>query len=104
MDQKDLNQIAAAFIKSESMKVATKLVEKLQDDITERKERISEEALRHIHTLSLFELLAIISLSRSPDKEISKEAARAYSKLVESLKPKYLQIAEELKDFRFDKN
>lgn len=102
MNQKELNNIAKNFIYNESMKVAKKLQATLTRDLNERKEPISGEALRIIHTLSLFEVLALITVSSPPGTEITKQKAQEYAQLAETLKPKYMEIVEQLRDFDFE--
>jgi len=100
MDQKELNQVALDFIHNQGIEVATKLRETLLCDVKERSEQVSWQALHHIHNMALFECLVWLNSMLSLDEDISEESFNEYLCFVETLRPKFLDIIEALKDFQ----
>jgi len=99
MNQIEMNSIAINFLKHESYKVAKKLEKVLAEDLKEKCEELSGTTLHHIHNMALFDVLLMINCLFTSRNNPTKEAAEAYCRLGESLRPKFLEIVETLKDF-----
>ena len=99
MNQIELNRIAVNFIERQSVEVATKLREVLYEDAEERSERIAGPALHYIHNIALFDCLVGIN-TLFMNENNSNEAIKEYADYAETLRPKFLDIMEALKDFR----
>lgn len=99
MNQIELNRIANHYINKESFELSKKLEKILYEDLAAKKEDISGPVLHHIHNTSLFFLLLNINCFYVKQSG-SQAATRQYLELAESLKPKFMEIIEALKDFR----
>jgi len=87
------------FIRSQSIEVATKLRETLSNDIEERSEQVSGQALHYIHNMALFDCMAwlnsLIALNDVPEEVIDE-----YFEFAGTLRSKFMAIVDELKDFQ----
>ena len=98
MNQLELNRIAELFVQKQSIEVAKKLDSILIEDLKERAEQMPGSAVHHIHNVALFDsLLRINSLFQIKNR--SEAASREYLEHAETLKPKFLDIVNSLKDF-----
>ena len=98
MNQFEQNKIAEFFIHSQSLEVTDKLEEVLVEDIKEQRKEIPGSIAHHIHNIALFyTLLRINSMFQANNS--SKAASRQYLEHAETLKPKFLDIVDSLKDF-----
>ena len=98
MNQIELNRIAMSFVKSQSIEVAEKLRDVLHNDVEHRAKQIAGPPLHYIHNMALFDCLVMLN-TFFISKDNSKEAASEYVKYAETLRPKFLDIMESLKDF-----
>jgi hypothetical protein len=99
MNQLELNRIAMHFIRSQSIEVAVKLRELLYEDVEERSEQIAGPALHYIHNIALFDCLVGINTFFMNENN-SHEAVKEYTDHAGTLRPKFLDIMEALRDFR----
>lgn len=99
MNQTELNEIATHFIRTQSSEVASKISDLLHEDSQERADQIAGLPLHYIHNMALFDCLAYLNSFFAMENN-SKEAVREYSKYAETLRPKFLDIMESLKDFQ----
>lgn len=99
MNQLELNHMAMRFVEMQSSEVANKLTQVLRDDCGERARLISGPPLQYIHNMALFACLAAINATFAEDDH-SAEALRQYLVYAETLRPKFIDLMEELKDFR----
>ena len=99
MNQIQLNRIAMDFIQNQSLEVARKLKVVLADDLRERVKETGGPAVHYIHNIALFDCLASINTFFIHEND-SEEAVRQYADYAETLRPKFLDIMEALKDFR----
>ena len=98
MNQLELNTIAMNFIEHQSAEVAAKIKDVFHKDAQERSDRITGSALHYIHNIALFDCLVMLNtFFTSEDK--SQEAVNEYLKYAETLKLKFFDIMEFLKDF-----
>jgi len=102
MNQIELNRIAMSFIRNQSAEVAAKLRDVLFADAEERSKQVGGPALHYVHTTALFDCLVLINTFFIAEND-SKEAADEYIEHAETLRPKFLDIMESLKDFRPEK-
>ncbi len=98
MNQAELNRIAIDLIKNHSFEVAQKLEKVLGEDIQERAKELPGMTIHHIHNMALYDLLLMVNSIFLEDRKTA-ETAREYCQLGESLRPKFLEIVEALKDF-----
>ena len=99
MNQIELNRIAMSFIKSQSIEVAEKLRDVLHNDVEHRAKQIAGPPLHYIHNMALFDCLASINTFFITE-DSSDEVVKQYADYAETLRPKFLDIMEALKDFR----
>ena len=99
MNQIELNRIAMHFVKSQSIEVAGKLRDVLHEDAKQRAKQIAGPPLHYIHNMALFDCLVSINAMFTIE-DLSEEAVSQYAEYVETLRPKFLDIIEALKDFR----
>jgi len=99
MNQLEINSIAMHFIRSQSTEVAAKLREVLSKDAEERSSKIVGSPLHYIHNIALFDCLVGLNAFFMIENR-SREALHEYIEYAETLKPKFLDIMESLKDFR----
>ena len=97
MNQAELNRIAINLIKKHSFEVAQKLEKVLAEDVQERAKELPGMTVHHIHNMALYDLLLIVNSIFLEDRK-SAETASEYCQLGESLRPKFLEIVEALKD------
>jgi len=100
MDQVELNRVAMSFIRAEVSAVAKKLRQTLSSDVKKRSQRVSGATLHHIHNMAMFECIAWLNSLVAIDKDASKEAIDDYVRLAETLRPKFREIIDALKDFQ----
>ena len=100
MNQAELNRIATSYLKAKSIEVARKIDSILDEDLNTRVEELNGPIIHHIHNEALFySLMKLNNLALSENS--SKNAAMEFYMLAESLKPKFFEIIETLKDFEF---
>jgi len=98
MNQLELNNIAKLFVQSQSIEVAKKLRTVLSEDLDERVTQMPGQAVHHIHNVALFDaLLGINCLFHA--KNPSEAGLREFLEHAETLRPKFLDIVDSLKDF-----
>ena len=79
--------------------MASKLKAVLSEDLDERAKDIPGPTVFHIHNVVLFDCL--IMLNSLPALEnSSREAVREYLQYAETIRPKFMDIMESLKDFQ----
>jgi hypothetical protein len=100
MDQAELNRVAISFLRAQAFEVADKLRQTLIADIKKRSVRISGVALHHIHNMAMFECLMWLNSQVALGKDASKETVDDYVCLTETLRPKFQEIVNTLKDFQ----
>lgn len=98
MNQVLLNKIAMNFLTSQSAEVGSKLRDLLHKDAQERADQIAGLPLHYIHNMALFDCLVCLN-SFFTMENTSKEAVKEYVRHAETLRPKFLEIMESLKDF-----
>jgi hypothetical protein len=99
MNQLELNTMAMRFIQMQSTEVAAKLNQVLGDDAQERAKLVSGPPLHYIHNMAIFDCFAALNPMFLVDDD-SPEALRQYIMYAETLRPKFIELMEELKDFR----
>ena len=99
MNQIELNKIANHYINKQSFELSEKLEKVLLEDVVAKKKEMSGPTLHHVHNMSLFFLLLNINCFYV-QKSNSQAATEQYLELAETLRPKFLEIVEALKDFR----
>ena len=99
MNQLEINKIAMHFIESQSAEVAARIRSLLYEDAEKRSEQIAGPALHHIHNIALFDCLVMLNTFFIIEDK-SREAVNEYLKYAETIKPKFLEIMESLKDFK----
>jgi hypothetical protein len=100
MDQAELNKVAMSFIRSQTFEVAEKLRETLVADLKKRSQKVSGMALHHIHNMAMFECMAWLNSLVALGKDVPKETVDDYVRLTETLRPKFQEIIDALKDFQ----
>lgn len=99
MNQIELNRMANHYINKQSYELSEKLENVLFEDIAAKKEEMSGPMLHHVHNTSLF--FALLNINCFYLRQSNSEAAtEQYLKLAETLRPKFLEIVEALKDFQ----
>jgi len=98
MNQAELNEIAVHFIRTQSAEVASKIRDLFHEDAQERADQIAGLPLHYIHNMALFDCLVCLN-SFFTIENTSKEAVKEYTRYAETLRPKFLDIMESLKDF-----
>ena len=98
MNQTELNKIAEHFLRDQSIEVAAKLRNALHEDAEERSQRIGGLALHYVHNISLFDCCVWLNSFFTMEDD-SKEAVEEYVRYVETLRPKFLDLLESLRDF-----
>jgi len=99
MNQLELNTIAQHFIRSQSIEVMKKLKTILFDDLKERVKHMPGPTVHYIHNTALFDTLLVIN-SILANGNRSVQAVREYEEYAQTLRPKFLDIVDSLKDFR----
>ena len=99
MNQLELNNVAQRFIQIQSAEVTVKLNKALAEDAEERSKVLSGPPLHYVHNMAIFNCLASLNAMFFMDND-SAEAAHQYSEYAETLRPKFIGLMEELKDFR----
>jgi hypothetical protein len=99
MNQIELNKIAMNFIKRQSLEVTVKLIDVLARDGECRSKQVGGRALHHIHNMALFNCLASIN-NFFITEDNSPDAVQQYTDFADTLRPKFLDIMEDLRDFR----
>lgn len=99
MNQIEMNRIAMSFIQNQSIEVAKKLDAVLAQDLEEKATKIGGPAVHYVHTMAMFDCLASINTFFANENR-SDEAVNEYIKYAETLRPRFLDIVEALKDFR----
>ena len=99
MDQKLLNMIALDTIDSHHCQVVSKLKDFFNRDIKKRSKDLPGAAVHHVHNTSLFECLIWMNPVFCRTNK-SEQAFDEYMKFAETLKPKFMEIVESLKDFQ----
>ena len=99
MNQMQLNAVAMNLIQNQSAEVAEKIGDLLHEDAKKRAKLISGPPLHYIHNAALFECLVILN-SFCMVKNHTEQAAKEYTRFAETLKPKFLELVEALKDFQ----
>jgi len=98
MNQLELNTIAMNFIEHQSAEVAAKIKDVFHKDAQERSEQIAGPTLHYIHNIALFDCLVMLNTFFMVENK-SQESVNEYLKYAETLRPKFLDIMESLKDF-----
>lgn len=98
MNQIELNKIAMSFLMSQSAEVASKIREFLHKDAQERADQMVGRPLHYIHNMALFECLVYLNSFFTIENN-SREAVKEYAKYAETLRPRFLDIMESLRDF-----
>ena len=99
MNQLEQNRIAEFFIHNQSIDVTKKLESVLTEDLKEKGKEVPGSAIHYIHNIALFyALLRINCLFQA--KTSSEAATRQYLEHAETLRPKFLDIVDSIKDFR----
>jgi hypothetical protein len=99
MNQLQLNKIAMHFIENQSAEVAAKLRSVLHIDARKRSEQIAGPALHYVHNIALFDCLIMVNTFFMIENK-SQEALHEYIEYAETLRPKFIDLMESLKDFR----
>lgn len=99
MNQTELNRIANNYIQLQSGEIASKITSVLSEDLHKRSTELNGPTIHHIHNEALFHSLVILN-SISLTENRSKETVHEFCSLAESLKPKFMEIIEALKDFQ----
>jgi hypothetical protein len=99
MDQKLLNTIALDTLESHHNQVCSKLRGLFNHDIKKRSKDLPGAAVYHVHNTSLFECLVCLNPVFCR-KNRSEQAFDEYMQFAETLKPKFMEIVEALKDFQ----
>ena len=99
MNQLELNTIAMNFIEHQSVEVAAKIKDVFHKDAQERADQIAGPALHYIHNVALFDCLVMLNTFFMIENK-SPEALHKYLEYAETLRPKFLNIMESLKDFK----
>jgi len=99
MNQLELNNIAKLFVHTQSLEVAKKLDIVFSEDLGEKVKHVPGSAVHHIHNMALFYVLLRIN-SLYQTTESTEAASRQYLEFAETLKSRFLDIVESLKDFR----
>lgn len=100
MNQAELNRVATSFLRTQAFEVADKLRQTLIVDVKKRSDRLSGTTLHHIHNIAMFECLAWLNSQVALGKDAPKEAVDDYVRLTETLRPKFQEIIDTLKDFQ----
>ena len=103
MNQAELNRIAIGYIEMQSVEVARKIDSVLRDDLLKRSESLNGPVIHHIHNLAIYHSLVKLNGIFRIDDE-SDEAVNEYCELAYSLKPKFIELTETLKDFQPARN
>jgi hypothetical protein len=99
MNQTELNRIALNYIQLQSGEIASKITGVLREDLHKRTTELNGPTIHHMHNEALFHsLVTLNSLSLAENR--SKDAVHEFCSLAESLKPKFMEIVEALKDFQ----
>ena len=98
MDQLELNAITKYSIQCQSFEVAKKLKGFLSEDLKIRAEEMPTSTVHYIHNMALFHTLLGINCFCITKKN-SKAGLQEYLEHAETLRPKFLDIVESLKDF-----
>lgn len=99
MDQRLLNTIALNVIESNRAEVFAELRELFDRDVQRRKDKISGAAVHYIHNASLFDCLIWLNAMFSME-DSSENAWKEYLCFSDTLRPKFHEIVEALKDFQ----
>ena len=100
MDQSELNKVEFDSLRIQSVEVAAKSQKILLCDAEERSKKVPWEVLHHIHNMSLFECLVWLNSMALFSQDDSEELLNEYTCFAETLRPKFLDIVEALKDFQ----
>ena len=99
MNQAELNKAGEIFILNQTVEVARKIDSTLTEDLTERINELPGTTIHHVHNMALFyavtKLNSLFQLTND-----SKESMREYMEHAESLKTRFLDIVDSLKDFQ----
>ncbi|MFA6186466.1 MAG: hypothetical protein WC770_04535 [Phycisphaerae bacterium] len=99
MNQIELNRIAMNYIEMQSIELASKIDLILTDDLLKKMKEHNGPTIHHIHNLAIYNSLAklnsLFQVNSNSEKSLSE-----YCELAESLKPKFMEIVETLKDFQ----
>jgi len=99
MNQIELNTIAMNFIEHQSAEVAAKIKDVFHKDAQEKSEQVAGPTLHYIHNIALFDCLVMLNTFFMIEDN-SREALQEYLRHAETLRPKFLDIMESLKDFK----
>jgi len=98
MNQLEQNRIAEFVIHSQSLEVTNKLETVLTEDLKEMGKEIHGSVVHYIHNIALFYgLLRINCLFQANNN--SEAASRQYLEHAKTLRLKFLDIVDSLKDF-----
>ena len=98
MNQLELNAIAKHFIQSQSLEVAKRLKGFLTEDLKERVEELPGQMVLYIHNMALFDTLLRINCLFISNNN-SEVGLQEYLEHAETLRLKFQDIVESLKDF-----
>jgi hypothetical protein len=98
MNQLELNAIAKHFIQRQSFEVAKKLKGFLTEDLKERAEELPGPLVHYIHNMAVFDTLLGINCLFTQKNE-SETGLQEYLEHAETLRLKFLDIVDSLKDF-----
>jgi hypothetical protein len=99
MNQIELNRIAMNYIEMQSIGVASKIDFILTYDLDKKTKEHNGPTIHHIHNLAIYNSLVKLN-SLFLINNYSEDAVSEYCELAESLKPKFMEIIEALKDFQ----
>jgi len=99
MNQLELNHVALRCIQMRIREVGAKLTQVLCEDREERARLVSGPLLHYIHNMALFDCFAALNAVFAADDH-SAEDVHQYIEYAETLRPKFIDLMEELQDFR----
>ena len=100
MNQKELNKIALDSIDKQSIKVATKLQKLIARDGEKRFKQFPGPVVHYVHNIALFECMVWLNSISLHGEDVPEETIDEYLCLVETLRPKFRDVIEALKDFQ----
>lgn len=103
MNQLELNKIAMFCIRTHSLEVSKKISSILGQDATERGPDVGGPTLHYIHNMALFNVLLSIN-SLFTIKKPSEDEVDQFPDFAESIRPRFLDMVDSIKDFRPNKH